>query len=110
MNGCVTCREGLYFQWGMYTLGTQDNLKLKFSNMQIYLTITNAIFEYCPASLNLKKLDVLYLEDGDVYRPVLNIKTATLFLLQKPFLVIFCFAQKYVRTLPNFFKDQILLM
>ena len=40
--------------------------KLKFS-MQTYLTHINIIFEYCHASVILDNVDVLYLEDGNVF-------------------------------------------
>ena len=37
----------------------------------------NTIIEYCHASVNLDNVGVLYLEDGNVYRPVLKNKIAT---------------------------------
>ena len=62
----------------VYILGTEHDLELKFS-MQTNLTDINTIFEYCHASVNLNNVYVLYLEYGNVYRPVLN------FLSQKAF-------------------------
>ena len=53
--------------------GTEHNWKLKFS-MQTNLTHINTIFKYCHSSVNLDNVDVLYLEDGNVYRPVLKNK------------------------------------
>ena len=47
----------------------------------------NTIFAYCHASVNLDNVDILYLENGNIYRPVLKNKTPTLFFLKKPFLV-----------------------
>ena len=40
--------------------------KLKFS-MQTHLTHINTIFEYCHASVNSDNLDILHLEDRNVY-------------------------------------------
>ena len=48
---------------GVYISGTEYR-KLKFSVLT-HLTSVNA-------SVNLDNVDVLYLEDGNVYRPVLN--------------------------------------
>ena len=62
----------------VYILGTEHDLELKFS-MQTNLTDINTIFEYCHASVNLNSVYVLYLEYGNVYRPVPN------FLSQKGF-------------------------
>ena len=46
----------------------------------------NTIFEYCHTSVILDNVDILYLEDENVYRPVLKNKIATMILLKKPFL------------------------
>ena len=62
-------------------------MKLKF-NMLPHLTHINTIFEYYYASVILGNEDVLYLEDGNVYRLVLQNKTATMFFLKNIFLVI----------------------
>ena len=51
---------------GVYISGTEHNWKLKFS-MQTHLTHINNIFDYY-----LNNVDVLYLEDGNAYRPVLK--------------------------------------
>ena len=57
--------------------------------MQTHLTNINIIFEYCHASVILNNLNVLYLEDGNVYRPVRKKNyTATMFFLKKTFLVV----------------------
>ena len=62
-------------------------MKLKF-NMLTHLTHINTIFEYYHASIVLGNEDVLYLEDGNVYRLVLKNKTTTFFLLKNLFLVL----------------------
>ena len=59
-------------------------VEIQFLNLPHTL---NTIFKYCPAAVNLENVEVLYLEDGDVYRPELKITTATMFFLKKPFLV-----------------------
>ena len=41
------------------------------------------LFEYCHASVKLYNVDVLYLEYGNVYRPVLKNKTATMLFPKK---------------------------
>ena len=69
--------------------GTEHNRKLKFS-MQTLLTHVNTITEYCHASVNLDYVDVLYLQDWDVYiyRPFLRNQTTTTFCLKKHCVVI----------------------
>ena len=47
----------------------------------------NTIFAYCHASVNLDNVVVLYLEDGNVYRPVLKNETTTMFFVKTHFLV-----------------------
>ena len=47
----------------------------------------NINFGFCHASVNLDNVDLLYLEDLNVHKPVLENKTATVFFLKKPFLV-----------------------
>ena len=47
--------------------------------MQTYLTHATIILEYCHASVILDNVDVLYLEDGNVCRPVLKNNTTTIF-------------------------------
>ena len=54
--------------------------------MQTYFTHINIIFEYCLASVILENVDVLYLEDRNACRPVLEKNTATMFFLKKTFL------------------------
>ena len=54
----------------------------------------NTLFEYCHASVNLDNVDILYLENGNVYRPRLKHKTATIFFLKKLFLVEFLVSLK----------------
>ena len=49
---------------------------------------------------NYKYVDILHLEDGNVYRPVLKNKTATMFFLKKPFLVYI----SVLMTIPHIFK------
>ena len=69
--------------------------------MKTHPTDINALFEYCHASLNLDNVDVLYFEYGNVYRPVLKNKTATMFCLQKRFLVdtrANCLTRKSITT------------
>ena len=51
--------------------------------MQSYLTHINIIFEYFQASVIIDNVDVLYLEEGNVYRLVLKNNTATMFFSQK---------------------------
>ena len=63
---------------------TAQSRKLKFS-MQIYVTHTNIIFEHCHASVILDNVDVLYLEDGNLCRPLLKNKTETMFFLKNLF-------------------------
>ena len=69
---------------GGYISRVQNNytFKLKFS-YQTHLTHINIIIEYC-----LNNVDVLYLEEENVHRPVLKKKTASMFFLKKPFLGI----------------------
>ena len=75
------------FSWGegVNISCTEHNWKLKFS-MQNHLTHISTIFEYWYASVNLD--NALYLEYGNVYRPVLKNKSATMifFLKKKLFL------------------------
>ena len=47
----------------------------------------NTIFAYCHASVKLDNVDILYLENRNLFRPILKNKTATMFSLKKPFLV-----------------------
>ena len=54
----------------VYISGAEHNRKLKFS-MQTHHTLINTILEYYRASVNFDNVDVLYLENGNVYRPVL---------------------------------------
>ena len=72
---------------GQYISCKEHKRKLKFS-MQTHLTYINTIFEYCHASVIIANVNVLYSEDGKVYRPVLKNKTATMFFSPKPFLVL----------------------
>ena len=63
----MTCRQtSPYVQWVMY-ISTEHNSQLKFS-IQTHVTHINTISEYFHASLVLDSVDVLYLEDGTVYR------------------------------------------
>ena len=66
LNGFMAFRANPYVQWrDLYITGTECNRKLKFSR-PTSLTHMNIIFEYCHVSVIL--LDVLYLEDGNVYK------------------------------------------
>ena len=51
----------------------------------VNLSDTFIIFAYCHASMNLDDVDVLYVENGNAYKPVLKNKTTTMFFLKKPF-------------------------
>ena len=68
-------RASPYVLWGggggggAYISDKEHNFKLKFS-IQTHVTHMNAIFEYCHALEILNSVDVLYLEDRNVYRPV----------------------------------------
>ena len=53
--------------------------------METHLTQENTKSEYCHASVILDYVDFLYLEDGNVYIPVLKIKPQ-LYFLKKPFI------------------------
>ena len=68
---CV--EQVLFVQWGGYISGREHNWKLKFS-MHTHLPHINIFFKYC-----LNNLDILYLQDGNVYRPVLKNKTPSFF-------------------------------
>ena len=57
-----SCSVGRY----IIISGREHSRKLKFS-MQSYLTHINIIFEYCQASVIIDNVDVLYLEDRNVY-------------------------------------------
>ena len=71
----------------IYISGIEQNWKVKVS-IQTNLTHINTIFEYFHASANSGNVDVLYLEDGNVCRPVLKNKTSTMFFLKKSVLVL----------------------
>ena len=60
--------------------GTEHNRKLKFS-METHLTQEKHYIYH--ASMSLDNVDVLYLEDWNVYRPVLKNLTANKFFLRK---------------------------
>ena len=53
------------------------------------LTHVKTIFEYCHASVNSDNVGLLYLEDVNVHKPVLENKTQLFFSI-KPFLVRYC--------------------
>ena len=73
------CRASPYVLLGnVYISGTEHSKKLKFSTLT-YLTNATIIFEYCHASVVLDNVDILYLEDGNVCRPVLKNNTTTMF-------------------------------
>ena len=82
------CRTSIYVLFrNVYISGAKHNRTLKFS-MQTCLTHINIIFElfeYYHASVILDNEDVLYLEDGNVCRPVLKNNTAPMFFSQKAF-------------------------
>ena len=81
------CRANPYVQWGMYISGTQHQLKLKFS-IQTNLAHKNTTFEYCHGLMNLGYVDVLFLENENVCRPVLKNITATMLFQSKQ--KVFC--------------------
>ena len=64
--------------------------------MQTHLTHTNIIHEYCHASVILDYVDVLYLEDGNVYRSALKNKTTAMFFLKIAFLVKYSIMLKMI--------------
>ena len=68
-------------------------MKLKLG-IQTHLTYINTIFEYCLAQVILDNVDVLCLEDGNVYKPVLKNNTTTMFFLKKKFLAIYFYASE----------------
>ena len=61
------------FEVGVSSSTLQHCRKKKF-RMQLHLTLINTIFKYCHASVNSDNVDFLYLENGNVDRPVLNNK------------------------------------
>ena len=61
----------------MYNSGSEHNCKLKIS-MQTRWYFDTLV--YCHNNVN-----VLYSEDGNVYRPILKYKTATMFFFSKAF-------------------------
>ena len=68
----VLLYQVLTFSGGKYISGIEHTKKFIFSK-QTYLAHMNTIIsEYCHASLILSNVDVLYLEDGNVYRPAVK--------------------------------------
>ena len=55
--------------------------------MQIHLIHINTIFEYFHSSVILDNVNVLYLKNGNVHRPLLKNNNVTMFFLKKSFLV-----------------------
>ena len=84
----MACRASLYVQWECI-LGTEHIWKLNFS-MQTHLTLINTIFEYWHASVNLGYVFVLYMDDGNAYRPQLYFfsKKFSCFLLCKAYMLL----------------------
>ena len=91
----VKVEQVLIFSGGVYS-GIEHNMELKFS-MQTFLTHINIIFEYCHAAVILENVDFMYLEDINLYRPVLNNKIATMFFLKETFLFFIWHPLKFVK-------------
>ena len=74
LNDFKTERASPYIQLGMACISSREyNWKLKFS-MQTQLTHENTTLECWCGSVNLDNVNGLYLENGNVYRPVLKVK------------------------------------
>ena len=76
--------EVLFLVGDAYFSGTERNRKLKFS-IHTHLTHINTIFEYYHAPVNLDNADVLYLEDVNVHKPVLEKENHTYISFSKNF-------------------------
>ena len=78
----MRCRASPYVHGGVYLSDTEQNRTLKFCMQTPYI---NTIFENCHAPVILDNVDILNLEDENVYRPVLKNKSATMFFLKNLF-------------------------
>ena len=72
----MRCRASPYVHGGVYLSDTEQDRTLKFCMQTPYI---NTIFENCHAPVILDNVDILNLEDENVYRPVLKNKSATMF-------------------------------
>ena len=78
----------LYLKWGLSISALEHCRKINFIIHYTASSVTNRQYiKCCHASVNLDNVDVLYLENWNVDRPVLKNITATIFYLKKPFLV-----------------------
>ena len=79
----VLCSKFLYFKWGGGSISVLEHcVNMKF-RIQLLLTLIYTKFKYCHVSVNLDNVNVLYLENGNVDTPVLNIKAQLWFFLKK---------------------------